>query len=454
MEIEDPEHFFLANEKVILGPYAQSSFSIHFRPDSLNETVQSTVRLFNEKFGEIVYVVSGVGLLPGNMAPVTIETPLGELGSESIQFRNPFAHPLPMDVVLSITDTSSSSKVTNGKKFSAPAAPAAAAEPPKPAFALLLKRTTDLVVPPKTLFQIAVSFNPLTLGAYQATLQIRSTINGRSLLWCYPIVGIAEAGSALRLPLIKTPCKTSLMKEVEIPLEGIRKADIPGVEDFSMADFSIESKIDDKVKGMVTRAFRVQAVEAVALPEDEPNTFYMKGKSRIDYALKCRLLFEPLRTFQTRIEVVIVYRNRGKWRVIVDLEAADPEPDDRIKLVAPVGGQDKVTFKLNNRFLGFSNFQAYFSAKSSPHFHVTPTSGVLAPFGAEGSQFVVQFHPVEYGIIEVGTLVIQTEDTQWNYEVRGSYPDASINTAAIRSKVDCYRGNNNTAGGLTISVPK
>ena len=49
-----------------------------------------------------------------------------------------------------------------------------------------------------------------------------------------------------------------------------------------------------------------------------------------------------------------------------------------------------------------------------------------------------------------GTLIIQTEDTQWNYEVRGSYPDATINTAAIRSKVDCYRGN----GGLSPSSLK
>jgi hypothetical protein len=77
------------------------------------------------------------------------------------------------------------------------------------------------------------------------------------------------------------------------------------------------------------------------------------------------------------VEVVLVYKNKGKWRVNVDLEATEPEPDDRIKLCAAVGSQDKVIFRLNNRFLGYSNFQAYFTAKSSTHFAVTPSSGTI-----------------------------------------------------------------------------
>jgi hypothetical protein len=65
-----------------------------------------------------------------------------------------------------------------------------------------------------------------------------------------------------------------------------------------------------------------------------------------------------------------------------------------------VGGSDKVSFKLANRFLGFSKFHAYFSSKSSPHFTVSPSSGILAPFGSEGSPFTVTFAPADYGTIE------------------------------------------------------
>ncbi len=50
------------------------------------------------------------------------------------------------------------------------------------------------------------------LGAYDATVQIRATVNGRSLLWCYPIVGIAEAGSALRYVLVFVTCVCLCLK--------------------------------------------------------------------------------------------------------------------------------------------------------------------------------------------------------------------------------------------------
>ncbi len=66
-----------------------------------------------------------------------------------------------------------------------------------------------------------------------------------------------------------------------------------------------------------------------------------------------------------------------------------------------MGGMDKVSFRLSNRFLGFSSFQAYFNAHSSPHFTVSPATGVLAPYGSvEGTQFVITFAPREYGIRE------------------------------------------------------
>jgi hypothetical protein len=44
--------------------------------------------------------VSGVGLLPSVMQKVQIFSPLGEIGSHTIAFRNPFSFPLPVDVLL------------------------------------------------------------------------------------------------------------------------------------------------------------------------------------------------------------------------------------------------------------------------------------------------------------------------------------------------------------------
>jgi hypothetical protein len=144
------------------------------------------------------------------------------------------------------------------------------------------------------------------------------------------------------------------------------------------------------------------------------------------FKLKCRLLFEPLRNFNASLEVVIVMKNRGRWRLTLDIYATDPIADDTIVLTAPIGGIDKVTFKICNRFLGYSTFQAYFSNRSSQFFTISPSNGVLASFGSEGTQFVVTYAPTAYGSRDFANLVISTDEAQWNYKIIGQYPNDKI----------------------------
>lgn len=40
----------------------------------------------------------------------------------------------------------------------------------------------------------------------------------------------------------------------------------------------------------------------------------------------------------------------------------------------------------------------------------------------------MSFTPTEYGKAKVGKLVIQTEEMQWTYEIRGSHPQYKIPT--------------------------
>lgn len=89
---------------------------IFSRPSSLNDVVKSFITLTNPQFGEIHYEVSGVGLLPGIMPTVLIDAPLGEIGSQTVEFFNPFPHPLPVNVVLSnaLTQSTSDAKGTSG----------------------------------------------------------------------------------------------------------------------------------------------------------------------------------------------------------------------------------------------------------------------------------------------------------------------------------------------------
>jgi hypothetical protein len=51
-----------------------------------------------------------------------------------------------------------------------------------------------------------------------------------------------------------------------------------------------------------------------------------------------------------------------------------------------------------------------------------PKSGMLEPYGKDGTNFIISFTPTEYGKAKVGRLVIVTDEMQWTYEIRGSHP--------------------------------
>lgn len=55
-----------------------------------------------------------------------------------------------------------------------------------------------------------------------------------------------------------------------------------------------------------------------------------------------------------------------------------------------------------------------------------PKSGMLEPYGKDGTNFIISFTPTEYGKAKVGRLVIQTDEMQWTYEIRGSHPQYKI----------------------------
>merc|ERR1711916_188711 len=67
-------------------------------------------------------------------------------------------------------------------------------------------------------------------------------------------------------------------------------------------------------------------------------------------------------------------------------------------------------------------FSAKFTPESPYEFTVYPSEGVLEPPGNSGTDFVLSFTPTEYGKTQVGMLVIQTDEIQWTYEVRGIPP--------------------------------
>lgn len=217
VSVDDIDHFStIPPDRIVLNSYAQTTFKINFRPSSLHDEVSTMITLTSPKLGEIQYYVTGRGVLPGTLSTIYVDAPLGEMGSQTIIFRNPFSHPLPIDIVLTNAEPNKKNDRYNNNRKKIPMTI-------ENAFGLLMRKSTDVVIPPKSNYHIAISFSPTRMGQYEAIIQVRSDVHGHKLLWCYPVVGLAESGVPYRLPMMKVACKASMMKEFNIPLEGMNK---------------------------------------------------------------------------------------------------------------------------------------------------------------------------------------------------------------------------------------
>jgi hypothetical protein len=342
------------------------------------------------------------------MAPVEIASSLDDGNSCIVGFRNPFFYALPLEVSLS-----------HPKEEEEPAA--------EPVFKLMLKNPDQIVLAPRSVCQIGISFNPTALEQYTTGLLVRAQSGGRSLTWAYPIQGVVEAGTPQFLAPISTACKSTSYHDVDIYLKGLGERTM-FEKSIAKEAFSVALHAE-KNKRLINRALRMDILDIVELSAAD------QEDSGATYCLKTRLIFEPLKSFSSEVEIVIECKSIGRWRAAVGLNATSPPADDVIRLCAPVGGLDQAKFKLSNRFLGLSNFEAYFAPGSSSHFKVTPTVGVLAPFGSSGTEFVISYAPVQYGPRDIGTLIVMTDDAQWNYDIKGVYPDVSIDKSQISSKL-------------------
>ena len=94
--------------------------------------------------------------------------------------------------------------------------------------------------------------------------------------------------------------------------------------------------------------------------------------------------------------------------------------EDVITIAAAINKPAAVSFTLENVVKADAPFSAFFTGDSPAKFAVSPAAGVLS--GNVGTTFTVTYSPDSYGKPLRGSLVIDTEDVRWIYEVRGTLP--------------------------------
>lgn len=269
-------------------------------------------------------------------------------------------------------------------------------------FSLLLKRN-KFNIGPLGILQIPYSFSPQTMTESKATIVVSMS---KQLVWKYPLRGIAESASTQIDYHFKTRARQPHDETLQIVL--------PGFAELSPSDtFTHELVVlNPQHQGLVDRSVFLEQAGDRILSADDP--------------LEFNLRFEPLRPYKTSCEFIVYKSTGGRWKFNVILEALEPEVDDVITIQSPLHKVSSVSFKLNNHLKSHAEFQAFFTPDSAAEFAVQPQTGSLEPYGKDGTTFLVSFKPTEYGKAKIGTMVIQTEEMQWTYEIRGSHPHYKI----------------------------
>lgn len=310
------------------------------------------------------------------MEPQPISTAVGNNTSSMLSFKNPFKEPATVQLHMEGED--------------------------KKIFSLLLKRN-KFNIGPLGILQIPYSFSPQTMTESKATIVVSMS---KQLMWKYPLRGIAESAS--------TSIDYSFKTRARKPLDQQIKIHLPGFQDLQPDDeFRYEINVlNEQHRGLIDRSVFFEQQTETLNSVDDPLVFNLR--------------FEPLRPFKTATEFIIYKSSGGRWKFNVLFEALEPEVDDVIVIQSPLHKTSSVSFRLTNHMKTVAEFNAFFTSDSAPEFVVYPKTGLLEPYGKDGTNFIVSFTPTEYGKMKMGNLVIQTEEMQWTYEIRGSHPQYKI----------------------------
>jgi len=291
--------------------------------------------------------VEGKGLVPTIMEPQPISTAVGSNTSSMLSFKNPFKEPTQVQVHMEGQD----SKI----------------------FQLLLKRNKFNIGPLGTL-QIPYSFSPHTMTESKAIIVVSMS---KQLVWKFPLRGIAESASTQIDYYFRTKARRPYEEHLKIHLPGFNQE---GHEDVFRYEINV---LNDAHKGLIDRSVFIDQRTERVTSSDDPIEFDIR--------------FEPLRPFKTQTELIIYKSSGGRWKFNVVFEAQEPEMDDIILIQSPLHKTSSVSFRLTNHMKSPAEFTAYFTSDSAAEFLCYPKTGMLEPYGKDGTNCIVSFTPTEYG---------------------------------------------------------
>ena len=371
--------FQVLQEKIYLPGGVRKEIIVRYIPSTLETIEECRLRFETKKIGNWEFLLRGSGVPPTQMEITYVRTYVGGVTSGQVNFKNPLNEKISVNIELKC------------EKF-------------PDAFALINKKTKYPLDSARMLV-IPFTFRPQILTKYSADIFVYIS---KTLFWKYPIEGITEVKSKGIDYTFKTKAKKMFETKIYLDISNLPEKDI----DFNDFGYLLNIK-EEKYKALINKCLNIQFVDKKRMDVND-----IQNKK-----LPLEIKFYPLRPFKTDIEFILRKKSGGQWIYNIILESTEPDPDDIIYIKSALGKQSFVAFKLQNIFTKDAKFIAYFSHDSSSEFSVSPREGTLDQSGRDGTQFVVCYLPVEYGKIKIGKLIVETDEVEWIFEVRGSHLD-------------------------------
>ena len=371
--------FQVLQEKIYLPGGVRKEIIVRYIPSTLETIEECHLRFETKKIGNWEYLLRGSGVPPTQMEITYVRTYVGGVTSGQVNFKNPLNEKITVNIELKCD------------KF-------------PDAFSLINKKTKYPLESSRMLV-IPFTFRPQILTKYSADIFVYIS---KTLFWKYPIEGITEVKSKGIDYSFKTKAKKMFETKIYLDISNLPEKEI----DFNDFGYMLNIK-EEKFKSLINKCLNIQFVDKKRMDAND-----IQNKK-----LPLEIKFYPLRPFKTDIEFILRKKSGGQWIYNIILEATEPDPDDIIYIKSSLGKQSFVAFKLQNIFTKDAKFIAYFSHDSSSEFSVTPREGTLDQSGRDGTQFVICYLPVEYGKIKIGKLIVETDEVEWIFEVRGSHLD-------------------------------
>ncbi|XP_055766962.1 cilia- and flagella-associated protein 47-like [Salvelinus fontinalis] len=251
----------------------------------------------------------------------------------------------------------------------------------------------------------------------------------RLVRWVYPIHGIPEAPPQPSHPaVIECEARGRVEERVEVLLTGC----VPG-SSVSNTDTPLSSAPSSGTSAGFRLALEDFLCEVCYNSDAERSqlegcvTLSLLNCHRDLHSgivsLTVNLIFTPYKPLRCSAVLAVQCLTGGLWKFPISLISTEPQVDDVITInAAGLHKTSAVGFRLTSQTRYPEPFTAGFLPGGGSEFQVCPSSGELLPVGSAGTLLTVSFTPSMYSKRHHATLLVQTADMQWTYEVKGITP--------------------------------